>query len=366
MAGDDWNLLAVRTRQAWALLPERPDGTIDWGDITLGHLDSGYTEHPYFGDVANGQSWLRPEDGLNVLEPGQLPEDPLDDEAARGKAADHGSRTLGVICADSTVSDDEVGTEIGVAPRLPSIPCRVVNSVVLMPAERRQAVARGIEHWIEKNCQVISISLGVPDLVPTMAAADMGEAIDAAYAQGIIVVAAAGQVIDAVTHPAMFHRTICCGASRRWRRVWFDDRHGRERIDVWAPGAGITTLGLGADGPRLIEGDDPGGSSNDSTASLHSNKKLGKGPGTSHATTHVAAAAALWLRYRRADIVAAYYGAAPSWHRIEAFRTLLRTTSGNITPPAPRGAPGSLNIEALLRAPLPGKSTLKAAPAAVV
>ena len=365
MAGDDWNLVAVRARQAWALLPERPDGSIDWGDVTLGHLDSGYTEHPYFGDLANGQSWLRPADGLNVLEPGRPPLDPLRDEAARGKAAGHGTRTLGVICADSTVTDDAIGTEIGVAPRLPSIPCRVVNSVVLTPAERRRAVARGIAHCIDKDCRVISISLGVPDLLPSMAAADMGAAVDAAYARGIIVVAAAGQVIDAVTHPGMFHRTICCGALKRWRRVWFDYRHGRERIDIWAPGAGITTLGLGADGPRLVEGDDPGGSSNESIASLDSNKKLGKGTGTSYATTHVAAAAALWLRYRRADIVAAY-GAEPSWHRIEAFRTLLRTTSGNITPPAPRGAPGSLNIEALLRAPLPGKSTLKAAPAAVV
>ena len=97
MAGDDWNLVAVRARPARALLPKRPDGTIDWGDIGLGHLDSGYTAHPYFGDPASGQSWLRPEAGLNVLEPDRPPLDPLDDEAARGKAAGHGTRTLGVI-----------------------------------------------------------------------------------------------------------------------------------------------------------------------------------------------------------------------------------------------------------------------------
>lgn len=357
MAGEDWNLVAVRARQAWKLLPKLDDGTIDWGPLKVGHLDSGYTEHPFFGDWAQGRSWLRPGEGINLVETGQSPLDPIDDEAARGQAAGHGTRTLGVICADSTVSGEDVGTEIGIAPRLPAVPCRVTNSVVLTPASRRLAVAEGIEHCVDQGCQVISMSLGWPDLIPKVAARDMGAAVDKAYLRGVILVAAAGQVIDSVTHPGMFQRTICCGALKIWRHVWFSYRHGGERIDVWAPGADITTLGLGEGAPMVTDGDDPGGSSNQISASLDSNKQLGKGTGTSYATAHVAAAAALWLRLRGAEIQAAY-GAEPSWHRVEAFRTLLRLTAGNIVPRRPRGEPGALLIDGLLRADLPKRSSL--------
>ena len=357
MAGDDWNLVAVRARQAWAMLEKAGDGSIEWGDIKLGHLDTGYTEHPYLGDWPGGRSWLRVDEGLNLLEPGTRPLDPIKDEEARGKAPGHGTRTLGVICADSPIGDEPLETEIGIAPRLPSVPCRVTNSVVLTPQARRLAVAQGIRHVVEKQCQVVSMSLGVPDILPTMSAADMGEAVDEAYEAGVILVAAAGQVIDTVTYPGMFHRTICCGALRLWRHAWFTYRHGGERIDVWAPGADITTLGLGEGAPTVSDGDDPGGSSNDLSASLASDSKLGKGTGTSYATAHVAAAAAMWLRHRDADIKAAY-GDEPSWHRIEAFRTVLRQTAGNIVPRRPRGEPGALLINDLLDADLPSKSTL--------
>lgn len=363
MAGDDWNLVAVRARQAWAMLEKNAEGSIDWGDIKLGHLDTGYTEHPYFGDWAGGRSWLRVDEGLNLLEPGTLPRDPLDDEAARGKAPGHGTRMLGVICADSTVGGDTLETEIGVAPRLPVLPCRVTNSVVLIPRRRRLAVAHGIGHVVDKGCQVVSMSLGAPDLLPTMAAADMGRAVDEAYEAGVILVAAAGQVIDAVTHPGMFHRTICCGALRIWRHAWAEYRHGGERIDVWAPGAHISTLGLGDGAPTVSDGDDPGGSSNDLSASLASDSKLAKGTGTSYATAHVAAAAAMWLRHRGSDIEAAY-GDQPSWHRVEAFRALLRQTAGNIVPRRRPGEPGALLINDLLRAPLPAEATLMKAPEA--
>jgi hypothetical protein len=237
--------------------------------------------------------------------------------------------------------------------------------VVLTPASRRLAVADGIEHCVDQGCQVISMSLGWPDLIPKVAARDMGAAVDKAYLRGVILVAAAGQVIDSVTHPGMFHRTICCGALKIWRHVWFSYRHGGERIDVWAPGADITTLGLGEGAPMVTDGDDPGGSSNQISASLDSNKQLGKGTGTSYATAHVAAAAALWLRHRGAEIDATY-GAEPSWHRVEAFRTLLRLTAGNIVPRRSRGEPGALLIDGLLKADLPEKSSLakarKAAP----
>ena len=55
----------VRSREARALLPELP-GTpeqVDWRDLRVGHLDTGFTEHPVFGDWATGAVWLRTADG---------------------------------------------------------------------------------------------------------------------------------------------------------------------------------------------------------------------------------------------------------------------------------------------------------------
>jgi hypothetical protein len=87
----DWNLQLVRSREARALLPKLP-GTqlVSWGNLRVAHLDTGYTEHPAFGDFATGASWLRPAEGLNRREPGLPPLDPLNYEGNTG----HGTRTL--------------------------------------------------------------------------------------------------------------------------------------------------------------------------------------------------------------------------------------------------------------------------------
>jgi hypothetical protein len=61
----DWNLRMVRSREARQLLPKLR-GTpeqVDWGDPRVGHLDTGFTEHPVFGDWATEDVWLRTADG---------------------------------------------------------------------------------------------------------------------------------------------------------------------------------------------------------------------------------------------------------------------------------------------------------------
>ncbi len=361
MASDDWNIGAVRATQALALMPTKPDGSIDWGDIRVCHLDSGYTRHPFFGNWSNGQTWLRPADGINVVERDKEPLDPIDDEDARGRSFGHGTKTLSVICAVAESSAPDPSTPVGIGPQLPCIPCRVTNSVILSPQKRRAAVAKGIRHAIETGCQVVSISLGTPTFLPNQTGG-MGRAVDEAYEAGVIVVAAGGQVIDSVTYPGKYHRTIGCGGLKEPRHVWFTYRHGIEQIDVWAPAAKISTAGLGHDAPLALEGDDPGSSLGDSSGSLSSSGKFDKGTGTSYATAHVAAAAAMWLRLRGPQIAGAY-GDPPSWRRVEAFRALLERTAGAIVPPATNGK-GLLLIDELLKAELPDSATLTKAPRA--
>ena len=109
-----------------------------------------------------------------------------------------------------------------------------------------------------------------------------------------------------------------------------------------------------------VEGADPGAqtlsgrSGGSGGSSLHSGLS-GPGTGTSYATVHVAAAAAMWLRRHGPELAARY--AAP-WQRVEAFRLLLRRAARPISGQAPGNGTGILDIEALLRAPLPAASGL--------
>jgi hypothetical protein len=105
-----------------------------------------------------------------------------------------------------------------------------------------------------------------------------------------------------------------------------------------------------------IEGDDPGAFS----LSLDSHSgSYGKGAGTSYATVHVAAAAAMWLLLRQDDIERTY---GEAWQRVEAFRRLLRTTAGSINGKQPTNRTGVLDIEQLLLAALPAATSLRKAP----
>jgi hypothetical protein len=121
----DWNLRMVRSREARQLLPKLPGAPerVDWRGLRVGHLDTGYTEHPVFGDWPTGDVWIRREDGLNLREGGLDAHDPLDYEGNPG----HGTRTCSLLCGDAQPlpSGELPESEIGVAPRLPVVPCRI-------------------------------------------------------------------------------------------------------------------------------------------------------------------------------------------------------------------------------------------------
>ena len=161
----------------------------------------------------------------------------------------------------------------------------------------------------------------------------LGRAVDKAYDNGIIVVAAGGQVIDVVTYPGKFFRTIGVGGVTPKREVWFEyNRAMLEFIDVWAPADPILRANT-----VLMNGQEQ--------------YELGNGDGTSYATVHVAGAAAMWLVYREDQIERKY---SKPWMRVEAFRKLLKKTHQDVEGdyrPAPDT--GILDIKALLDANLP-------------
>ncbi len=339
MPARTWNLDLVNARQAHnALLRRRHTaaGHVDWGSVEIAHLDTGFTRHGVFGPWApdGSNAILLTRQGVNFVENVGLPEDPLDYYGFPG----HGTRTLSVLCGDLP------GTFRGVAPGAPTVPYRVTNTVIILAASTRRRIAAAIDHAVTVNaCEVVSISLGTP-ILSLFERRRMGEAVDRAYENGVIVVAAGGQVIDRTTYPGKFFRTIGVGGVTPERTPWFEyeaDDVNEEPgfIDVWAPADDIlranTVLRNGVPVEAPYE----------------------TGDGTSYAAVHVAAAAAMWLAYHGDDLDREY---DQPWQRVEAFRTLLETTHLTMAGSyRPRQGTGILDIAALLSAALPKKNRLK-------
>lgn len=353
-----WNLTAVDAdfaRRRIAGGASDPPA-IDWRRVRVAHLDTGIRDHPVFGGLHGGASWVRLTDGVNYVEPGQPPIEPPHRRSvlARGGLFDliadvtkkdvdgHGTRIASVLCGDWRA----VGklTRVGVAPRLPLVPYRVTDTVLLVEQAVLRNLAEAIRHAVAAGCPVINISMGWPFMDDQGVAA----AIDHAYDHGVIVAAAAGQIIDKVTFPGKFRRTIGVGGHRPDGRIWADYSEAQYRfIDIWAPASRIVRAR-----PAREEG-------------AWTLDTLG-GVGTSYATAHVSAAAALWLRFHGENALQAHY--PEPWQRIEAFRALLRTENTPLIPPRDKQgkvAAGRLKIDKLLRGRLPPRDTLvKQAPLA--
>ena len=274
------------------------------------------------------------------MEPGTLPLDPMDYHKEPGAVKinpGHGTRTASIICGNWH------GKYKGVAPGLPLIPYRAVNGVDLT-TPRSKSVAQALRHAVEENaCEVASISLGTP-----ARAKSIGAAVDAAYGKGVIVVAAGGQVIDRAVYPARYGRCIGVGGVRKnhkaYHRYYYDSSTGEDHaryMDVWAPALDVPVA------TTYVDDDGSGQFIHDQAAE----------EGTSYATAHVAAAAAMWLAYHYDALDEQY---PKPWQRIEGFRTLIRATGTPIKGKYPRDKTARiLDIEALLNHDLPDVAKLK-------
>ena len=326
MADEQWNLPWVRARQAWQRLPKNPDGTIDWGDVRVAHLDTGYTRHEAFGawgaNDRNGTILVRL--GKDYLNPARkTARDPL--KKGFLLFPGHGTRSGSAL---SGLDDNEQFE--GVAPRLPLIPYRATDSVIIGKNDAR-AIGRSITEVVRKNrAKIISISLG-----QLFSWKDIGEAVDLAYEKGVIVIAAAGQKIDQVTYPGRYRRTIgVAGVSKHGQRFSIYNKYeSYARIGAWAPAN------------RIRRGN------------YKKDARYGTGDGTTYSAIHVSAAAAMWLRLHGTQIQQRY---GNSWERVEAFRRLLFKSQGPLPFKISRtNKAGRLNIDKLLSLPLPAKTSLE-------
>ncbi|MBZ8144075.1 hypothetical protein CLD22_30355, partial [Rubrivivax gelatinosus] len=166
------------------------------------------------------------------------------------------------------------------------------------------------------------------------------EAVDAAYEAGVILVCAAGNIVNPVVAPARLSRTLAIGGVTREDRPWSGSSYGPQ-----------TDFSSYADGLRRAN-PVPGGRF----------EYAGGGDGTSYATAITSGTAALWLAHHGADLDARY---AQPWQRVEAFRSVLRA-SARVPPGWQPGAFGTgiVDVAAVLQAELPPASALVRQPPA--
>lgn len=156
----------------------------------------------------------------------------------------HGTHVAGLI---ASVSDQIEIIPVQVISNAPNQPIRPF-SVDLSPSENNgrggfqnpqnlaERVARGIIYAINAKADVINLSIGWPDGVDSQI---MRDAIAEAQAQGILVVAAAGNdSTQALLRPCQYPGVICVGATRPDGAMAYFSNFGYG-VDIAAPGVSI-------------------------------------------------------------------------------------------------------------------------------
>ena len=320
-----WALTAIRAPEAWAL-PAPAGGLTNGQGVLVGHPDTGYTRHP---ELVLGAMLDLTRD-RDVISGDDDALDPLDDGFFGRGNPSHGTQTASVIASRGSRS------VTGVARRATIVPIRTITSVVQV---FDGDVARAVDHARRSGCHVISMSLG------GVGFSGLQAAIRLAVADGVIVLAAAGNEVGFVVAPANYPECIAVAATGPDDTPWDGSSRGPE-VAISAPGDGVWTAKTRGSAARPVY-------------------DVRQGSGTSFAVAHVAGAAALWLAFHGRDALVRRFG-KPALQGV--FRGLVQRTARR---PAGwdtgRFGAGILNAEALLAATLPsgaaGRRQLVIAPA---
>ncbi|MEO1193917.1 MAG: S8 family serine peptidase, partial [Pseudomonadota bacterium] len=212
----EWNQAFVRAPEALALLPKAADGSIHWGSpgepqaVKVALFDTGYRRHPALGFSPGANStFLLSDEGQSCLKPrGPNAEDPL--IKMKAMPLGHGTRTATCLAGRGAGFS-------GLCPGLPMVPFRVTNHSVIF-ADAATAIGKALDMVVERVAEgsispIVNISLG-----RLFGHRSLGAAVDRAYEAGVIIICAAGQVVDRVTYPAQHARTIAVAGIERTSR----------------------------------------------------------------------------------------------------------------------------------------------------
>ncbi len=255
--------------------------------VLVAHLDTGYDPTHQFGPahIAHGER--------NFVKGEGRPDSAEDVTPSGGTLRNrgHGTGTIGILA----------GREIGGAPGVSVLPIRIADSVVRF---RTGTMAQGFDYALQMHARVLSMSMG------GLASAILADAVNKAYASGMVMVTAAGNnfaglPVRSIVYPARMRRVVAaCGVManmRSYSGLKLDTMEGcygpaskmRTALSGFTPNIPWPELGCA----HVVDED---------------------GQGTSSATPQLAAAAALWIA-RYWDELEALDG----WRRGEAVRQAL-------------------------------------------
>ncbi|MFT4257984.1 MAG: S8 family serine peptidase [Pseudoxanthomonas sp.] len=326
-----WHLEAVFAPEAWLLKP--PAGGLRQGEgIVIGHPDTGYTHHPEIWDPTPATRRVLPDLGYNFKEGKKDPADLMN-----GSFPGHGTGTASVIM--SPPGGPGASFVTGTAPMAKIVPIRVSDSVIHFSfANTTQAIYHAVD---VAGAHVISMSLGGP-----FKSRALESAIAYAISQGVIVLAAAGNVWPWVVYPARFESVIALAATNCQSKPWSDSASG-SAVDLSAPGESVWRA-------RAVQ------ANNGLKATVE------PGSGTSFAVATTAGACASWLAFHGRDALIARYG-KPNLAAV--FRSLLVQAVNTPSSGWDKSnyGTGILDMRQLLNAPLPSlpKKLAKKSPAIV-
>ncbi|MBF8456053.1 S8 family serine peptidase [Kaistella sp. G5-32] len=285
--------------------------------INLVQLDTGYTDHAKVKGRFNfdcDEDFIDGSDARDEMRTGFL------------RHPGHGTRTASIITGGDMSSvykndgnygilcDEKKNTLVNI------IPYRISESVVLI--NRGKNVVDAVNQAVHTNADVMFMCMG------TYPRPMIAEAAKVAYDNGVIWICASGNEVEMVVSPALYPGTIAVSATNPNQKPWRGSSYGTE-VDISAPGEDVYV-------PSMDE---------------KYNEIMVYGSGTSYATPHVAAAAALWKATKRDKIFEKYKF---PWQIVEAFRICLKESATK--PPVwdtDNYGAGILNIYELLKCELP-------------
>ncbi len=296
----EWSTQAVGADVA------RTQFAVTGAGVRVAHPDTGYTLHP---QIAGPR--LRIADGYDFVDDDPDPRDPL-----TGKFPGHGTGTGSVIFSGAAPDLH------GIAPGAELVPMRVSGSVIHFNFSN---LVQALYRARDRGCHVVSMSLGGP-----WAGRSLSRAADALVADGMILLAAAGNHTKMVIFPALLENVIAVAASNADTRPWSGSASGAA-VDITAPGESVwrayTFKKKGA---------------------VHFDTQ--RSSGTSYATATTAGVCALWLQRHGAAALRTRYGGRLASVFAELIKAHCRTVPGWNTQ---RYGPGLLDAVSLLDASLP-------------
>jgi hypothetical protein len=252
-------------------------------NIKIIQLDTGFTHHPEIQGLNHnlGVSFVEGEDHTQAL-------DLLDDKVLQQPG--HGTSTAGVIIGRNTNHADD--KNLGVFPYVNFVPFRIARSVVHF---LNSHIGAAVKAAVDAGADIITMSMG-----GAPPRASWRRAANYAYSKGVIFIAAAGNEVKFVVWPARYKKVIAVAGVNNEGLPWEGSCRGT-KVQISAPGENVFV-------PRVLE---------------ENKYYYSYGSGTSYATPHVAAAAALWLNHFKEELKNEAFELRPDL-KVAAFRWALK------------------------------------------